>query len=124
MITVAKVDNYCYKVYSGRGWSLAEDHIHFTIGRQAASLKQVYDAVQAFEKLLNAYSKQPAPQQATFLREFLHIHNVGVDITCDSFGPRVFCSFHNNRSLRVIVTVSGRFSESSRASYFAFTVNR
>ncbi|XP_076665916.1 trafficking protein particle complex subunit 8 homolog l(3)76BDm isoform X1 [Andrena cerasifolii] len=65
-----------YQVYSGRGWSLAEDHIHFTIGRQAASLKQVYDAVQAFEKLLNAYSKQPAPQQATFLREFLHIHNL------------------------------------------------
>ncbi|XP_076762823.1 trafficking protein particle complex subunit 8 homolog l(3)76BDm [Xylocopa sonorina] len=65
-----------YQVYSGRGWSLAEDHIHFTIGRQAASLKQVTEAVKAFEKLLNVYSKQPATQQAAFLREFLHIHNV------------------------------------------------
>ena len=90
MINGTTVDNYCHKVYSGRGWSLAEDHIHFTIGRQAASLKQVYDAVQAFEKLLNAYSKQPAPQQATFLREFLHIHNVGIDIIRDCFAPRAF----------------------------------
>ncbi|OAD58182.1 Trafficking protein particle complex subunit 8 [Eufriesea mexicana] len=65
-----------YQVYSGRGWSLAEDHIHFTIGRQAASLKQISEAVKAFEKLLNASSKQPATQQAIFLREFLHIHNL------------------------------------------------
>lgn len=65
-----------YQVYNGRGWSLAEDHIHFTIGRQATSLKQVYEAVKAFDKLLNAQSKQPALQQATFLREFLHIHNL------------------------------------------------
>ncbi|XP_012154048.1 trafficking protein particle complex subunit 8 homolog l(3)76BDm isoform X2 [Megachile rotundata] len=65
-----------YQVYNGRGWSLAEDHIHFTIGRQAASLKQVNEAVKAFEKLLNVYSKQPATQQAAFLREFLHIHNL------------------------------------------------
>ena len=55
---------------------MAEDHIHFTIGRQAASLKQVSEAVKAFEKLLNVSSKQPATQQAAFLREFLHIHNV------------------------------------------------
>lgn len=55
---------------------MAEDHIHFTIGRQAASLKQVSEAVKAFEKLLNAFSKQSAPQQAAFLREFLHTHNV------------------------------------------------
>ncbi|XP_033300815.1 trafficking protein particle complex subunit 8 isoform X2 [Bombus bifarius] len=67
-----------YQVYSGRGWSLAEDHIHFTIGRQAASLKQVSEAVKAFEKLLNVSSKQPASQQAAFLREFLHIHNEGL----------------------------------------------
>jgi len=57
---------------------LAEDHIHFTIGRQAASLKQVSEAAKAFEKLLNASSKQHAPQQAAFLREFLHTHNVSI----------------------------------------------
>ncbi|XP_011631766.1 trafficking protein particle complex subunit 8-like, partial [Pogonomyrmex barbatus] len=65
-----------YQVYYERGWSLAEDHIHFTIGRQAASLKQISEAVKAFEKLLNASSKQHAPQQAAFLREFLHTHNL------------------------------------------------
>ncbi|XP_031370043.1 trafficking protein particle complex subunit 8 isoform X2 [Apis dorsata] len=67
-----------YQIYNERGWSLAEDHIHFTIGRQAASLKQVSEAVKAFQKLLNAYSKQPGIQQAAFLREFLHIHNEGL----------------------------------------------
>ncbi|XP_076235516.1 trafficking protein particle complex subunit 8 homolog l(3)76BDm isoform X2 [Calliopsis andreniformis] len=65
-----------YQVYAGRGWSLAEDHIHFTIGRQASSLKLVSEAVKAFEKLLNASSKQPPIQQATFLRDFLDIHNL------------------------------------------------
>ncbi|XP_077272464.1 trafficking protein particle complex subunit 8 homolog l(3)76BDm [Temnothorax americanus] len=65
-----------YQVYYERGWSLAEDHIHFTIGRQAASLKQVSEAVKAFEKLLTASSKQHAPQQAAFLREFLHTRNL------------------------------------------------
>ncbi|KAL0128427.1 hypothetical protein PUN28_003599 [Cardiocondyla obscurior] len=64
-----------YQVYYERGWSLAEDHIHFTIGRQAASLKQISEAVRAFEKLLNASSKQHALQQAAFLREFLHTYN-------------------------------------------------
>lgn len=57
---------------------MAEDHIHFTIGRQAASLKQVTEAVLVFEKLLNASSKQPALQQAAFLREFLYIHSVSI----------------------------------------------
>ncbi|XP_008543726.1 trafficking protein particle complex subunit 8 [Microplitis demolitor] len=65
-----------YQVYCSKGWSLAEDHIHFTIGRQAASLKQVEEAVKAFEKLLSPSSKQPAIQQAAFLREFLHINNL------------------------------------------------
>lgn len=64
------------QVYRGRGWSSADDHIHFTIGRQAASLKQVGDAVRAFEKLLKESSKQPSVQQAAFLREFLHTHHV------------------------------------------------
>ncbi|CAG5099865.1 Similar to TRAPPC8: Trafficking protein particle complex subunit 8 (Homo sapiens) [Cotesia congregata] len=65
-----------YQVYSNKGWALAEDHIHFTIGRQAASLKQVEESVRAFEKLLSPCSKQPAVQQAAFLREFLHINNL------------------------------------------------
>ncbi|XP_058792250.1 trafficking protein particle complex subunit 8 [Phymastichus coffea] len=65
-----------YQVYHDKGWSLAEDHIHFTIGRQAAALKQIPEAVKFFEKLLSASSKQPALQQAAFLREFLYIHSL------------------------------------------------
>ncbi|OXU20674.1 hypothetical protein TSAR_003364 [Trichomalopsis sarcophagae] len=68
-----------YQVYNNKGWTLAEDHIHFTIGRQAASLKQVTEAVLVFEKLLNASSKQPALQQAAFLREFLYIHSLAIE---------------------------------------------
>lgn len=65
-------------MYQNKGWTLAEDHIHFTIGRQAISLKQVEEALNVFEKLLNASSKQPALQQAAFLREYLSIHAVNV----------------------------------------------
>ncbi|XP_051160740.1 trafficking protein particle complex subunit 8 [Leptopilina boulardi] len=64
-----------YQVYCGKGWSFAEDHIHFTLGRQAHSLKQTAFAVTFYEKLLNPTSKQPALQQAAFLREFLHTTN-------------------------------------------------
>ncbi|XP_014226501.1 trafficking protein particle complex subunit 8 [Trichogramma pretiosum] len=64
-----------YQVYENKGWSLAEDHIHFTIGKQAAALKCVDEAVIVFQKLLSASSKQPALQQAAFLREFLYIHD-------------------------------------------------
>ena len=63
-------------MYNNKGWSLAEDHIHFTIGRQASSLKHVEEAVKAFENLLSPSSKQPALQQAAFLREYISIHSV------------------------------------------------
>ncbi|XP_043471497.1 trafficking protein particle complex subunit 8 [Leptopilina heterotoma] len=64
-----------YEVYCGKGWSFADDHIHFTLGRQATSLKQTSFAVKFYEKLLNPVSRQPALQQAAFLREFLHATN-------------------------------------------------
>nr|CAD7568876.1 unnamed protein product [Timema californicum] len=57
-----------------RNWGLAEDHIHFTIGRLAMNLKQVSEAALSFSKLLNPSSSQNGPQQAAFLREFLTSH--------------------------------------------------
>ncbi|XP_021914689.1 trafficking protein particle complex subunit 8 isoform X2 [Zootermopsis nevadensis] len=60
-----------YQVYENKNWSLAEDHIHFTIGRQAANLKQISEAAKAFAHLLTPSSRQSATQQAAFLREFL-----------------------------------------------------
>uniref|UniRef100_A0A3P9M7W7 Trafficking protein particle complex 8 n=1 Tax=Oryzias latipes TaxID=8090 RepID=A0A3P9M7W7_ORYLA len=75
----------CYsqamQVYKDRGWSLAEDHINFTIGRQSFTLGQPESAVTAFRQILNDDSKQTATQQAAFLREYLYVHKVSGSLT-------------------------------------------
>lgn len=54
--------------------TLSEDHVHFTIGRQASSLKQIEEALKVFEKLLNVSSKQPALQQEfLFTKVFVYL---------------------------------------------------
>ncbi|XP_051953858.1 trafficking protein particle complex subunit 8-like isoform X2 [Xyrauchen texanus] len=67
---------YCqaFQVYKGKGWSLAEDHINFTIGRQFFTLRKPENAVAAFRHILINDSKQCAIQQATFLREYLYVY--------------------------------------------------
>ncbi|XP_066575699.1 trafficking protein particle complex subunit 8 isoform X2 [Amia ocellicauda] len=67
---------YCQamQVYKGKGWSLAEDHINFTIGRQSFTLRQLENAVSAFRHILINDSKQTASQQGTFLREYLYVY--------------------------------------------------
>ncbi|XP_043921778.1 trafficking protein particle complex subunit 8 [Protopterus annectens] len=67
---------YCQamQVYKGKGWSLAEDHINFTIGRQSFTLRQLDNAVSAFKHILINDSKQPATQQGAFLREYLYVY--------------------------------------------------
>uniref|UniRef100_A0A5F9DFB3 Trafficking protein particle complex subunit 8 n=1 Tax=Oryctolagus cuniculus TaxID=9986 RepID=A0A5F9DFB3_RABIT len=69
---------YCQamQVYKGKGWSLAEDHINFTIGRQSYTLRQLDNAVSAFRHILINESKQSAAQQGTFLREYLYVYKV------------------------------------------------
>jgi hypothetical protein len=64
------------QMYENKNWSLAEDHIHFTIGRQAANLKQISEATRAFAHLLTPASRQSPAQQAAFLREFLTMQQV------------------------------------------------
>ncbi|KAJ8376842.1 hypothetical protein SKAU_G00074220 [Synaphobranchus kaupii] len=68
----------CYsqamQVYKGKGWSLAEDHINFTIGRQSFTLRQPENAVSAFRHILINDSKQAASQQGAFLREYLYVY--------------------------------------------------
>uniref|UniRef100_A0A3P9Q799 Trafficking protein particle complex subunit 8 n=1 Tax=Poecilia reticulata TaxID=8081 RepID=A0A3P9Q799_POERE len=67
----------CYsqamQVYKDRGWSLAEDHINFTIGRQSFTLGRPENALQAFRQILINDSRQTATQQAAFLREYLYV---------------------------------------------------
>ncbi|XP_077439966.1 trafficking protein particle complex subunit 8 isoform X3 [Vanacampus margaritifer] len=67
---------YCQamQVYKGRSWSLAEDHINFTIGRQSFTLGQPEKAVQAFKQILTNDSRQTATQQGAFLREYLYVY--------------------------------------------------
>nr|XP_036860634.1 trafficking protein particle complex subunit 8 isoform X6 [Manis javanica] len=67
---------YCQamQVYKGKGWSLAEDHINFTIGRQSYTLRQLDNAVSAFRHILINESKQSAAQQGAFLREYLYVY--------------------------------------------------
>ncbi|KAF3835624.1 hypothetical protein F7725_028182 [Dissostichus mawsoni] len=67
---------YCQamQVYKERGWSLAEDHINFTIGRQSFTLSQPENAVTAFRQILTNDSKQTATQQGAFLREYLYVY--------------------------------------------------
>lgn len=69
---------YCQamQVYKGKGWSLAEDHINFTIGRQSFTLHQLDNAVSAFRHILINDSKQPPAQQGAFLREYLYVYKV------------------------------------------------
>lgn len=64
------------QVYKGKGWSLAEDHINFTIGRQSFTLHQLDNAVSAFRHILINDSKQPPAQQGAFLREYLYVYKV------------------------------------------------
>ncbi|KAG9348071.1 hypothetical protein JZ751_004096 [Albula glossodonta] len=67
---------YCQamQVYKGKGWSLAEDHINFTIGRQSFTLRQPENAVSAFRHILINDSRQAASQQSAFLREYLYVY--------------------------------------------------
>lgn len=60
-----------YQVFADRGWSLAEDHIQYTIGKQAVTLKQLHEASQALAHLLRPSSLQSCAQQAAFLREYI-----------------------------------------------------
>uniref|UniRef100_A0A8C7SQB1 Trafficking protein particle complex 8 n=1 Tax=Oncorhynchus mykiss TaxID=8022 RepID=A0A8C7SQB1_ONCMY len=67
---------YCQamQVYKGKGWSLAEDHINFTIGRQSFTLRQPENAVTAFRHILTNDSQQTSTQQGAFLREYLYVY--------------------------------------------------
>uniref|UniRef100_A0A4W5L071 Trafficking protein particle complex subunit 8 n=1 Tax=Hucho hucho TaxID=62062 RepID=A0A4W5L071_9TELE len=69
---------YCQamQVYKGKGWSLAEDHINFTIGRQSFTLRQPENAVTAFRHILTNDSQQTSTQQGAFLREYLYVYKV------------------------------------------------
>lgn len=60
-----------YQVFENREWSLAEDHIQYTIGKQAVTLKKLEEASTALAHLLRPSSLQSSTQQSAFLREYI-----------------------------------------------------
>ncbi|XP_063779722.1 trafficking protein particle complex subunit 8 isoform X3 [Pseudophryne corroboree] len=94
---------YCQamQVYKGKGWSLAEDHINFFIGRQSVTLRQLDNAVSAFRHVLINDSKQPALQQGTFLREYLYVYKNVCQQSPESPLPQLPLPYINSSETRV-----------------------
>uniref|UniRef100_A0A5F8GCW6 Trafficking protein particle complex subunit 8 n=1 Tax=Monodelphis domestica TaxID=13616 RepID=A0A5F8GCW6_MONDO len=94
---------YCQamQVYKGKGWSLAEDHINFTIGRQSFTLRQLDNAVSAFKHILINESKQPAAQQGAFLREYLYVYKNVSQLSPDGPLPQLPLPYINSLATRV-----------------------
>ncbi|XP_066481458.1 trafficking protein particle complex subunit 8 isoform X3 [Tiliqua scincoides] len=94
---------YCQamQVYKGKGWSLAEDHINFTIGRQSFTLRQLDNAVSAFRHILINDSKQTAAQQGAFLREYLYVYRNVSQLSPDGPLPQLPLPYINSSATRV-----------------------
>ncbi|XP_053322339.1 trafficking protein particle complex subunit 8 isoform X2 [Spea bombifrons] len=94
---------YCQsmQVYKGKGWSLAEDHINFTIGRQSYTLHQLENAASAFRHILINDSKQPASQQGAFLREYLYVYKNVCPQSPESPLPQLPLPYINSSATRV-----------------------
>lgn len=82
--------NQAQQLYAERGWVLAEDHIHFTLGKQAHHLKQLAVGLDAYtqlvdqEKKKNAPSQQSPSQQLTYVREFINTYHQYISQEWDS----------------------------------------
>jgi tetratricopeptide (TPR) repeat protein len=59
------------QIFSSKGWNLAEDHIQYTISKQAITLKKLEEATTCLSHLLRPSSLQSSQQQSGFLREYL-----------------------------------------------------
>lgn len=68
--------NQAYQVFQERGWSLAEDHIQYTMAKQAYMLKKLEEASRSLAHLLRPGSLQNGQQQLSFLKEFIQTQNV------------------------------------------------
>lgn len=79
-----------FQVYASRGWVLAEDHIHFTLGKQAHHLKQLTEGLEAYTHLVdqrlkkNASSQQSLSQQTAYVREFINTFHQYIQQEWDS----------------------------------------
>ncbi|XP_067273219.1 trafficking protein particle complex subunit 8 isoform X2 [Pseudorasbora parva] len=107
---------YCQalQVYKGKGWTLAEDHINFTIGRQSFTLRQPDNAVAAFRHILINDSKQSAVQQAAFLREYLYVYKSMSQLTGESSLPQLPLPCLHSSQTRVFFGHERRLAEGEK----------
>uniref|UniRef100_A0A8C1RYJ8 Trafficking protein particle complex 8 n=1 Tax=Cyprinus carpio TaxID=7962 RepID=A0A8C1RYJ8_CYPCA len=107
---------YCQalQVYKGKDWTLAEDHINFTIGRQSFTLRQPENAVAAFRHILINDSKQSAVQQAAFLREYLYVYKSMSQLTSDSSLPQLPLPCLHSSQTRVFFGHERRLAEGEK----------
>ncbi|KAK7150553.1 hypothetical protein R3I93_011711 [Phoxinus phoxinus] len=107
---------YCQalQVYKGKGWTLAEDHINFTIGRQSFTLRQPDNAVAAFRHILINDSKQSAVQQAAFLREYLYVYKSMSQVTGESSLPQLPLPCLHSSQTRVFFGHERRLAEGEK----------
>uniref|UniRef100_A0A4W5KU92 Trafficking protein particle complex subunit 8 n=1 Tax=Hucho hucho TaxID=62062 RepID=A0A4W5KU92_9TELE len=106
---------YCQamQVYKGKGWSLAEDHINFTIGRQSFTLRQPENAVSAFRHILTNDSQQTSTQQGAFLREYLYVYR-NVQGVCEVALPQLPLPCINSSATRVYFGHERRLAEGEK----------
>lgn len=113
-----------YQVFENREWSLAEDHIQYTIGKQAVSLKRLEEASRALAHLLRPTSMQSTVQQAAFLREYIATQKTflkqseNADILLDISLPMIL-----NRSVRILVTSPSPVSSPTLVSATNININ-
>lgn len=92
------------QVISNRGWNLAEDHIQYTISKQAIALKKLEEAIECLSHLLRPTSLQSSQQQSGFLREYITTMKalISQSNTDDLLAISLPCL--NQTSVRVLVT--------------------
>ncbi|CAH1780178.1 unnamed protein product [Owenia fusiformis] len=102
------------QVYREREWTLAEDHINFTIGRQSFNIKQLDAATEALRNLVVRESKQSLPQQHSFLREYIFVYKQHLNESGESNKLPVLPLPHiKSNDIKVIVTGSKTHKDGS-----------
>ncbi|XP_057208656.1 trafficking protein particle complex subunit 8 isoform X5 [Triplophysa rosa] len=117
---------YCQalQVYKGKCWTLAEDHINFTIGRQSFTLRQPENAVAAFRHILINDSKQSAVQQAAFLREYLYVYKSMSQLSGETSLPQLPLPCLHSSQTRVFFGHERRLAEGEKQAATHVTLDQ
>lgn len=92
------------QVISNRGWNLAEDHIQYTISKQAIALKKLEEAIECLSHLLRPTSLQNSQQQSGFLREYITTIKALISQSNSDELLAISLPCLNQTSVRVLVT--------------------